>query len=108
MDIHIVRHNPPKIKCIETDCATSEDLSYLMAYSLAILLRSALKLALLKFFNFAYACPCSLQCRTIMELLSCLPSQNKEGILPVETERAWLTWPDKPFSGRECTPLPRR
>ena len=36
-----------------------------------------------------------------------LQAQNKEGILPVATERAWLVWPNKLFRGRECTPLPR-
>ena len=35
-------------------------------------------------------------------------AQNKEGILPVATDRVWLMWPNKLFSGRECTPLPQR
>ena len=37
-----------------------------------------------------------------------LLTQNKEGILPVWTERAWLMWPNKLFRGRECTPMPQR
>ena len=28
--------------------------------------------------------------------------QDKEGILPVARERAWLVWPNKLFGGREC------
>ena len=27
-------------------------------------------------------------------------TQNKESILPVATERAWLMWPNKLFRGR--------
>ena len=33
---------------------------------------------------------------------------DKEGILPVATERAWLMWPHRLFRGRECAPLPQR
>ena len=39
--------------------------------------------------------------------VNCVIAQNKEGILPVATERAWLMWPNKLFRGRECTPLPQ-
>ena len=37
-----------------------------------------------------------------------LTAQNKEGFLPVATERAWLMRPNKRFRGKECTPLQQR